>query len=658
MSGDRHEVGRRRFLQATGAGIAGVAYLSTGVGTSASSQAEEAPDEGEYEEILAEMSGEGTEEDPYVITDVVELQAMSGDVTALYELGNDVDASATADWNDGSGFDPVFRVMTDEEGAESDDEDASAGDGSDGEAESDGFAGQLLGNDHEIAGLTIDRSDEEGAGLLLVNQGAVVDLTITDATVAGDTAGIVAASNTGGIGEVAVDGSVTGGTNVGGVTGINRGAVANTEADVDVAGEERVGGLVGGNTSEVSGATVTGTVEGSADVGGVIGQSSGVVQSVDADTAVTGTNRVGGFVGDLSGRVSGSTAAGDVTGEESVGGFAGEGWGELLGVSASGSVDGEENVGGLAGANYGEVRVCSVHGDVTGSSRVGGVLGWGSAGTVTTDVYTVGSVTGDSSVGALAGLLGWEFLNDGETVELRRAYWNVDATDNGPVGSIELGDGEVSVMEETMTGLESDQFVGEDVGAHMTEFDFEQQWRAFPDEMPAPRAQTSSVFEILDVSTTDIVVGQDETFNIELDVENTGEWEGTQTIALIIDGESFETVDLQLDAGESTEVALADLSASDIPVGTYTFSVETINDTVEGTIEVQNASSDGGDGNGTPGDDDGNGTGNGTTPGDDTGSTPGADDDGPGFGVGGAFAGIGTGAYLLARRLGREQPEE
>ncbi len=45
-------------------------------------------------------SGFGTEENPYVITDVYQLQEMQDDLDAYYVLANDIDASGTVSWND------------------------------------------------------------------------------------------------------------------------------------------------------------------------------------------------------------------------------------------------------------------------------------------------------------------------------------------------------------------------------------------------------------------------------------------------------------------------------------------------------------------------------------------------------------------------------
>ncbi|GAJ17451.1 unnamed protein product, partial [marine sediment metagenome] len=53
------------------------------------------------------MTGSGTIGDPYVIWDVNDLQDMNLDLAAYYELGQDIDASATVGWNAGQGFIPV-----------------------------------------------------------------------------------------------------------------------------------------------------------------------------------------------------------------------------------------------------------------------------------------------------------------------------------------------------------------------------------------------------------------------------------------------------------------------------------------------------------------------------------------------------------------------
>jgi hypothetical protein len=52
----------------------------------------------------SDLDGNGTANDPYVVTNASELQAIEDDLGANYTLGNDVDASGTSSWNSGDGF--------------------------------------------------------------------------------------------------------------------------------------------------------------------------------------------------------------------------------------------------------------------------------------------------------------------------------------------------------------------------------------------------------------------------------------------------------------------------------------------------------------------------------------------------------------------------
>ncbi len=85
-------------------------------------------------------SGSGTEADPYVITDVYQLQEMQNDLSACYVLGNDIDATATAIWNGGEGFEPVGNPT-------------------------DHFTGIFDGRGHTITGLYINKPLAGGVGL-------------------------------------------------------------------------------------------------------------------------------------------------------------------------------------------------------------------------------------------------------------------------------------------------------------------------------------------------------------------------------------------------------------------------------------------------------------------------------------------------------------
>ena len=101
--------------------------------------------------------GSGTEQDPYIITDVFQLQEMNNDLDAWYELGNDIDASDTKNWNDGAGFIPV------------------------GNAEN-SFTGTFDGNNFSITDLYINRN-QDYVGLFGKAGGIIQDVRITNLTI-------------------------------------------------------------------------------------------------------------------------------------------------------------------------------------------------------------------------------------------------------------------------------------------------------------------------------------------------------------------------------------------------------------------------------------------------------------------------------------------
>ena len=57
------------------------------------------------------MTGSGTLLDPYIIQNVNDLQAVQNDPLKYYELGNDIDATATSGWNGGHGFIPLDSIQ-------------------------------------------------------------------------------------------------------------------------------------------------------------------------------------------------------------------------------------------------------------------------------------------------------------------------------------------------------------------------------------------------------------------------------------------------------------------------------------------------------------------------------------------------------------------
>lgn len=60
-----------------------------------------------YPDPLPGGTGSGTPEDPYTISTIEQLQAISSNLNSHYILVNNIDATITSTWNDGAGFAPI-----------------------------------------------------------------------------------------------------------------------------------------------------------------------------------------------------------------------------------------------------------------------------------------------------------------------------------------------------------------------------------------------------------------------------------------------------------------------------------------------------------------------------------------------------------------------
>ncbi|MFO7992282.1 MAG: GLUG motif-containing protein [Thermoplasmata archaeon] len=343
---------------------------------------------GEGSSISSFSGGNGTEGNPYLISNVTQLQNMTANVTAHYELANDIDASNTTEWNGGAGFKPVGN-------------------------NTEYFTGSFDGQNYTITDLYINRSSVNYVGLFgYTDAGAEVsDVGLVDANITGS-------SSVGGlVGINGYDGTVnnsyaTGdvnGTNgdVGGLVGTNSGTVNNSYAGGNVSGGGTIGGLVGRNgyDSMVNNSYATGDVNGTSwDTGGLVGYNEGTVDYSYATGNVNGDSPVGGLVGTNYGIVNHSYAAGDVNGTDYVGG--------LVGVSdyyttishsyATGNVSGNSDVGGLLGMSYdSSVSNSYANTNVSGGSNVGGLVG--KHGGKVSNTYAVGTVNGTKDFGGLVG---------------------------------------------------------------------------------------------------------------------------------------------------------------------------------------------------------------------------------------------------------------
>jgi PKD repeat protein len=224
--------------------------------------------------------GRGTSRATTLIHNVFELQNMSLDLNGSYELANDIDASATKNWNNGAGFTPVGNEFH-------------------------SFNGTLDGKGHIITGLFINHSRWNYIGLF--GRGGIDNLV----------------KNVG-----VIDINVTGDRFVGGLVGYDsHGSVNNSYVTGNVTGMDDIGGLVGhAEPVTVNTSYYKGNVSGGSNVGGIVGYSIRcLVDNSHASGNMTGIGNVGGIVGGgFNNHIGNSYFTGSVNGSSQIGGFIGD----------------------------------------------------------------------------------------------------------------------------------------------------------------------------------------------------------------------------------------------------------------------------------------------------------------------------------------------
>jgi len=285
--------------------------------------------------IITSLGDEGS-------TTGTDLQGMNGDLSGHYVLGADIDASATASWEGGRGFDPIAKA------------DAS-------NSSSNLFSGALDGLGHVINHLTINRtsSTDYAAGLIGSAGGATIrNLGLVDANVTGsnsaggliaevydsgtsidnsyvdgdistahggwvagglvgNVSGDLSITNSHTSGSVTADGTVNGeGRYAGGLVGniliISHTNLANVYSTSDVSGYSYVGGLVGGayRYFVLSNAYFGGTVTANAFVGALAGFSQlSTLTNVYWNSDLVSYSMSGGGVSNTTSNVAGLTTA-------------------------------------------------------------------------------------------------------------------------------------------------------------------------------------------------------------------------------------------------------------------------------------------------------------------------------------------------------------
>ena len=242
------------------------------------------------------FGGIGTAEAPYEITDVETLQGMGSYLDKHFVLKNDVDASSTSAWNDGSGFKPIGAVTAP-------------------------FTGTFSGNNFVISGLTVERRTEKNAGLFgVIGSGAQLKQVVLEKARinARENAGALVGFNNGGkISECLVTGEVSGGVSIGGLLGYGEaGTLDLCRAESSVKGIDNVGGLAGFSSNiAFSRCYALCTVEGSQNIGGFGGYTfKSILTNCYSRSSVTGTGYAGGLMGyNHTGTIQFCYAAGNVS---------------------------------------------------------------------------------------------------------------------------------------------------------------------------------------------------------------------------------------------------------------------------------------------------------------------------------------------------------
>ena len=339
-------------------------------------------------EAVITAAGSGSEDDPWQVSTLCQLQEIRYDTAAHYRLANNIDAKQSHEWRDGKGFPPIEF-----------------------------FSGSLDGSGHSILSLLINTGQTDHVGLFgKLNGGALQRLALVNVTVRGrDATGALAGSveANGSIKSSTVTGLIVGRERVGGVAGENHGLIKLSHSESTVIGttdsqrsSKSIGGLVGKNFwgARIRSSHARGSVSGADSVGGLVGVNEAPIYHSHAQSTVNGHYSVGGLAGLNYGLISGSYSAGAVSGTGIVGGLAGNHSSSSIVDSHSGStVISEGNrVGGLAGYSLGSILRSHATGAVSGNELVGGLVGNSRHGSID-DSYATGSVSGKAQIGGLAG---------------------------------------------------------------------------------------------------------------------------------------------------------------------------------------------------------------------------------------------------------------
>ena len=331
-------------------------------------------------------SGSGTENDPYLILNPIQLNQMRNFLNqsnVYFKLMANIDLTEfLEDESPTQGWLPVGTSSTP-------------------------FNGILDGNGYTVSGLWINRSSSDYVGLIGKTGGATIkNLNLSSVNIAGkDYVGGFFGNGFATISNCTLAGEISGVNYVGGFCGWG-GTLSDCHSYASVhATGNYVGGLVGQSPEGVTSCFASNiTVEGYDYVGGLVGEGNYGIHDCGFIGTILGNSKVGGLVG-RAGNISNCYAIGNISAiGDYVGGLIGYN-GYCTNSYFSGTVYGNNKVGGIVGySKYNTYDKCYSNATVVGRSQVGGLFGYLDGGTYKKNVYAGLSIKAtDGEVGRLYG---------------------------------------------------------------------------------------------------------------------------------------------------------------------------------------------------------------------------------------------------------------
>jgi hypothetical protein len=417
--------------------------------------------------------GNGTEENPYWISDIDQLQAINDPefLDKHFVQVRDIDASASEKLQNGSGFKFI------------------------GDAEKP-FTGSYNGNGFSIRNLKINfnKFDPHNGMFGFVKNGLLQNITIDNQKQLDKVDSGIATLNriqTQSLSKLSniQKNDVTDMEGVGGLVGMNEGGtIRNCHFIGPVSAFGFVAGLVGFNTGTIEGSSFDGQVSaGISSASGLVTYNSGFILRSSAEGHISG-QVASGFVRNNFGEIHESYADIDTGGNISAAGFVMNNEGIIHSSFVTGKINGYRYSGSFVGNNRGLIEDSYIIADheielyeddsPDTLSEFGGVAVRNDSEGVIRSVFLAGTITVDGDFQDLSLFGAFAGENSGM---IDHGYWDKEST--GMDMGVDQGD------PENATGLTTTQMTGQAAQENMPEFDWVNTWTTTPDGYPMLRWQ-------------------------------------------------------------------------------------------------------------------------------------------------------------------------